>query len=91
MLGQPTEAVVHVYSTCVWILRRVVYISAYSIHINHTTYIFSMGATVQMECNIRRYCTVILHVAKANIALLIETMYIVRLKINSMVESAIWD
>ena len=44
------------------------------------TYIFSMGATVQAECNIRRYCTllgVILHVAKADIALLIETMYIV--------------
>ena len=40
------------------------------------------------------YCTllgVILHVAKADIALLIETMYIVRLTINSTVESAIWD
>ena len=44
---------------------------------NHTTYIFSMGATVQTECNIRRYCTllgVILHVAKADIVLLMETV-----------------
>ena len=61
-----------------------------------TTYTFSRGsgATVQTECNIRRYCTllgVILHVAKADSALLIETMYIVRLTINSAVESAIWD
>ena len=31
----------------------------------------------------------ILHVAKADIALLIETMYIVRFTINSTVESAI--
>jgi len=41
-----------------------------------------MGATVQTVCNIRRYCTllgVILHVAKADIALLIESTYIVRL------------
>jgi len=30
-------------------------------------------------------------IAKADIALLIETMYIVRLTINSTVESAIWD
>ena len=64
--------------------------------INRTTSIFSMGATVQTECNIRRYCTLlgvimILHVAKADIALLIETMYIVQLTINSTVESAIWD
>jgi len=39
-----------------------------------------MGATVQMECNIRRYCTllgVILHVAEADNALLIGNMYIV--------------
>ena len=60
------------------------------------TSIFSMGVTVQMECNIRRYCTLlkvimILHVAKADIALLIETMYIIQLTINSTVESAIWD
>ena len=44
---------------------------------NHTTYIFSMGATVQTECNIRRYCTllgVILHIAKADIVLLMETV-----------------
>ena len=59
--------------------------------VNRTTYIFSMGATVQTECNIRRYCTllgVILHVAKTDIALLTETMYNVRLTIiiNSMVE-----
>ena len=57
-------------------------------------YIFSMEATVRTECNIRRYCTllrVILHIAKADIALLIETMYIVRLTINSTVENAIWD
>ena len=32
----------------------------------------------------------ILHVAKADIALRIETMYIVQLTINSTVESAIW-
>ena len=56
-----------------------------------------MGVTVQMECNIQQYCMllgVILHIAKADIALLIktiETVYIVRLTINSMVESAIWD
>ena len=39
-----------------------------------------MGATVQTECNIRRYCTllgVLLHVAKADITLLIETMYMI--------------
>ena len=61
---------------------------------NRTMYIFSMGATVQTECNIRRYCTllgVILHVAKADIALLMETVYNVQLTINSTVESAIWD
>ena len=58
------------------------------------TYKFSMGVIVQMECNIQQYCMllgVILHVAKADIALLIETMYIVQLTINSTVESAIWD
>ena len=62
--------------------------------IHRTTYIFPMGAAVQMECNIQRYCTllgVILHVTKADNALLMETMYNVRLTINSMVESAIWD
>ena len=61
---------------------------------NCTTYIFSMGVTVQTECNNQRYCMllgVILHVAKADIALLIETMYIIRLTINSTVESAIRD
>jgi len=32
-----------------------------------------------------------LHVAKADIVLLMETMYNKRLTINSTVESAIWD
>jgi len=61
---------------------------------NRTMCIFSMGATVQTECNIRQYCIllgVILYIAKADIALLIETMYIVQLTINSMVESTLWD
>ena len=47
---------------------------------NRTMHIFSMGATVQTECNIQQYCTllgIILHIAKTDIALLIETMYIV--------------
>ena len=40
--------------------------------LNCTTSIFSMGATVQMECNIRRYCMLlgvisILHVTRGDI------------------------
>jgi len=64
----------------------------YSTCYNRTTDIFSMGATVQTQCNIQQYCTllgVILHIAKADTALLIETMYIIRLTINSTFESAI--
>ena len=44
--------------------------------------------------NNQRYCTLlggILHIAKADIAHPIESMYIVWLTIDSTIESAIWD
>lgn len=54
-------------------------------------YVTSMGATVQMKFDIWWYCMllgVILHVAKADMVRLIETL---GSAIDSTIKSAMWD